>query len=183
MPPKQRITREMILEKSFAIFCREGMEAVNARSVAKALCCSTQPIFSYFEGMDDLRNTIEQKAKDTFAEAIAGGAREGGLQGCCETYVRLAGEQPRLFARLMMNTDAGKAAEPAAGGVEEQLTAAVCAQYGMDEAKAKALQRELWVYVHGLAALAATGRLAADGQDIAGRIAFTCDALAARIRG
>ena len=37
MPPKQRITREMILERSFTMFCQEGMEAVNARSVAKAL--------------------------------------------------------------------------------------------------------------------------------------------------
>ena len=56
MPPKQRITREMILETSFAMFCRDGMEAVNARSVAKALNCSTQPIFSYFAGMDDLKS-------------------------------------------------------------------------------------------------------------------------------
>ena len=51
MPPKQRITREMILESSFSMFCREGMENVNARSVAKALGCSTQPIFSYFSDL------------------------------------------------------------------------------------------------------------------------------------
>lgn len=182
MPPKQRITREMILEKSFAIFCQEGMEAVNARSVAKALCCSTQPIFSYFEGMDDLRSTIEQKARDTFAEAITSGTREGGLQGCCAAYIRLASEQPRLFARLMMNRDAA-AGEPEADGVRAQLMEAVRAQYGMDDARAQALLRELWVYVHGLAALVAAGRLSADAQDLAGRIASVCDAIAARIRG
>ena len=51
MPPKQRITREMIMERAFDMFCREGMDAVNARSVAKALNCSTQPIFSYYAGM------------------------------------------------------------------------------------------------------------------------------------
>ena len=66
MPPKQRITREMILERSFAMFCQEGMAAVNARSVAKALNCSTQPIFSYFSGMDDLKNALDQKAHDVF---------------------------------------------------------------------------------------------------------------------
>ena len=72
MPPKQRITREMILERSFAMFSREGMEAVNARSVAKALNCSTQPIFSYFSGMEDLKNALEQKAKETFDFTLTG---------------------------------------------------------------------------------------------------------------
>ena len=35
MPPKQRITREMILERSFAMFCQEGMAAVNADTIRK----------------------------------------------------------------------------------------------------------------------------------------------------
>ena len=77
MPPKQRITREMILERSFDMFCREGMEAVNARSVAKALNCSTQPIFSYFSGMDDLKTSLEQKAKETFENALKVEEMEG----------------------------------------------------------------------------------------------------------
>ena len=34
------------------------MEVVNARSVAKALNCSTQPIFRLFSGMEDLRSTV-----------------------------------------------------------------------------------------------------------------------------
>ena len=73
MPPMQRITREMILERSFAMFSREGMEAVNARSVAKALNCSTQPRFSYYAGMEDLKTTLEQKADETFDQALKAG--------------------------------------------------------------------------------------------------------------
>ena len=70
MPPKQRITREMILESSFAMFCQEGMEVVNARSVAKALNCSTQPIFSYYAGMDDLKTALHEKARALFESRI-----------------------------------------------------------------------------------------------------------------
>ena len=77
MPPKQRITREMILERSFEMFCRDGMDAVNARSVAKALNCSTQPIFSYYAGMDDLKNALENKAKETFEATINSLPQEG----------------------------------------------------------------------------------------------------------
>ena len=105
MPPKQRITREMILERSFTMFCQEGMEAVNARSVAKALNCSTQPIFSYFSGMDDLKGSLDQKAKELFEnnllEAIHGSKT---LDHYCAAYVRFAHEQPHLFARMFLNT-------------------------------------------------------------------------------
>ena len=74
----------MILERSFAMFCQEGMGAVNARSVAKALNCSTQPIFSYFSGMDDLKNALDQKARDEFEQMAAQNAdKEHVLESCC----------------------------------------------------------------------------------------------------
>ena len=101
MPPKQRITREMILERSFAMFCQEGMAAVNARSVAKALNCSTQPIFSYFSGMDDLKNALDQKAHDVFEQTVSEEAKDcPALEGSSNAYVRFATEQPRLFAHM-----------------------------------------------------------------------------------
>ena len=107
MPPKQRITREMILERSFEMFCREGMEVVNARSVAKALNCSTQPIFSYFSGMDDLKTALEQKAKELFEGALKVEDQPGDpLINICCAYVRFAAQQPCLFTHLfMLNKD------------------------------------------------------------------------------
>ena len=182
MPPKQRITREMILERSFAMFCREGMDAVNARSVAKVLSCSTQPIFSYFEGMDDLRNAIAQKARDTFTELIASSAAQGGFAGCCAAYIRLASEQPRLFDQLLMSV--GEEPIPLlAEGVEGTIKEGLAAQYGLDGEKTARLYDELWVYAHGLATLIAAGRLAYDEQAAATRMALMADALAAKLRG
>ena len=107
MPPKQRITREMILERSFEMFSREGMEVVNARSVAKALNCSTQPIFSYFSGMEDLKTALEQKAKELFEAALKVEDQPGDpLVNICCAYARFAAEQPCLFTHLfMLNKD------------------------------------------------------------------------------
>lgn len=183
MPPKQRITREMILERSFAMFCREGMEAVNARSVAKALSCSTQPIFSYFAGMEDLRNAIEQKAKETFAQAMEEVSAEGSFLACSTAYIRLASEQPRLFARLLMTVGEEEPMPLVAEGVEEKLKDGLSSQYGLDAQQADRLYRDLWTYAHGLASLVAAGRLAFDEQAIADRLAFVSDALAQRVRG
>ena len=183
MPPKQRITREMILERSFAMFCKEGMEAVNARSVAKALNCSTQPIFSYFEGMEDLRNAIEQKAKDSFVQAMEAASAEGSFCACGAAYIRLAGEQPRLFSRLLMSVGGEEPMPLVAQGVEEKLKGVLQSQYGLDGQQADRLYRELWTYAHGLASLVAAGRLALDEQAIADRLAFAGDALAQKVRG
>ena len=183
MPPKQRITREMILERSFAMFCREGMEAVNARSVAKALNCSTQPIFSYFEGMEDLRSAIEQKAKDTFAQVMESASAEGSFLASGTAYIRLASEQPRLFARLLLSVSEAEPVTLVAAGVEEKLKGALSSQYGLDAQQTDALYRDLWTYVHGLASLVAAGRLAFDEQAIAERLTFVCDAMAQKVKG
>lgn len=183
MPPKQRITREMILERSFAMFCKEGMEAVNARSVAKALNCSTQPIFSYFEGMEDLRSAIEQKAKDTFTQVMQSASEEGSFLACGTAYIRLASEQPRLFARLLLTVGEEEPMPLLAEGLEEKLKGSLSGQYGLDGQQADRLYHDLWTYAHGMASLVAVGRLAFDEQVIAERLAFAGDALAQKVKG
>ena len=44
MPPKAKVTREMIVDAAFEILRSEGEQAVNARTVSQALNCSTQPV-------------------------------------------------------------------------------------------------------------------------------------------
>lgn len=167
MPPKQRITREMILEKSFIMFSEEGMEAVNARSVAKALNCSTQPIFSYFSGMDDLKNALEQKAKETFDGVLASLSEDGDpIVRICEAYIRFAAKEPRLFSHLFMRP-VEVAAHPLSGkDLKQELVKKECAYSGLSEEIASRLYTEVAIYAHGFAALAASG-LARVDMDVA----------------
>ena len=55
MPPKVRITKEDIIHTAVEIVRRDGTGAINARVIAKELNCSTQPVFSNFATMEDLR--------------------------------------------------------------------------------------------------------------------------------
>ena len=48
MPPKQRITKEILLEHAFKIAESHGIASVTSRSVAKAVGCSIQPVFTQF---------------------------------------------------------------------------------------------------------------------------------------
>ena len=45
MPAAKRISKEAIIDAAEAVLRTGGFEAINARSVAKALGCSTQPIY------------------------------------------------------------------------------------------------------------------------------------------
>ncbi|MBP3656268.1 MAG: WHG domain-containing protein [Clostridia bacterium] len=147
----------MILERSFAMFCREGMEAVNARSVAKALNCSTQPIFSYYAGMNDLKTTLDQHAHELWAQTLEGASREGNwFENCCCAYLRFACEQPQLFAHLFMRV--GKDTSAMGGPAEwrEDMIRYECEAYDLNEANAQELCVRLLTYVHGLATVKAT---------------------------
>lgn len=58
MPPKVRISKEKILETSLKMIIDEGYQAVNIKSVAQKLGCSTQPVSWHFGNMDNFREEL-----------------------------------------------------------------------------------------------------------------------------
>lgn len=48
MPPKAKITKDMIIDAAFEIARETGAENINARTVSKKLNCSTQPVMYHF---------------------------------------------------------------------------------------------------------------------------------------
>lgn len=176
MPPKQRITREMILERSFEMFCREGMGVVNARSVAKALNCSTQPIFSYFSGMEDLKTTLEQKAKEHFETALQVGDQPGDPVvniGCA--YTRFAAEQPHLFTHLFMITKDDPLYPFISEEQRRELIRREAEYTGLPQEQAEVLYTQMSIYIHGLAAVCAANKASFTPDQMAQMIAKTHD--------
>lgn len=60
MPAKKQISKEAILQAALKIVRECGLNAVNARNIAKKLKCSTQPIYLSFTGMDELKVEVTQ---------------------------------------------------------------------------------------------------------------------------
>ena len=71
MPPKISTSKEMIIEAGYSIADEEGIGQVNCRAIAKKLGCSTQPVFSRFPNMDELKEEIFKYACDTLEKSIA----------------------------------------------------------------------------------------------------------------
>ena len=62
MPAVRRISRDAIVDAAVEVLREGGFSAVNARSVAKKLGCSTQPIYSSFQNMDELKAALRARA-------------------------------------------------------------------------------------------------------------------------
>ena len=62
MPPKVKVSRGDIVQTAVEIVRCHGAEALNARGIAAVLGCSTQPIFSNFATMEELRLAIVAEA-------------------------------------------------------------------------------------------------------------------------
>jgi len=58
MPAKRKTQKEDILKASISIISHEGLNALNARKIAKKLGCSTQPLFYIYENMDVLKKDV-----------------------------------------------------------------------------------------------------------------------------
>ncbi len=58
MPPKIKITKTMILNAVLEITREAGFESINARSIAGKLKCSTRPMFTCYENMEELKKTF-----------------------------------------------------------------------------------------------------------------------------
>lgn len=107
MPPKSRITRQMILDASLQTVREEGIQALNVRSVAARLHCSTQPIMYHFSTMQDLKNEIYTIANEQHMEYIMNVGFDNHPNPCVavgKNYIRFAVENPHLF-RFLFQTD------------------------------------------------------------------------------
>ena len=175
MPPKIRITREEIVRAATELVRREGANALNARSVAAELGCSTQPIFSNYGTMEELKAAVivsaESVYRDYAGEETARGEyppyKAGGM-----AYIRFAAEETELFRLLFMRDRSGETI-PEETELGADMEALVRGNTGLDGDTAKLFHLEMWAFVHGIAVIIATDYLKLD-RELVSRMLTDC---------
>lgn len=104
MPPKQKITRKMLLENAFNIVEEKGIYAVTSRSVAKAAGCSIQPVFSQFPTMEGLRQaTFDYVCNRSVDEVISYENEPDFFERTSKWVINLARTKPNLFRLIYLS--------------------------------------------------------------------------------
>jgi AcrR family transcriptional regulator len=176
MPPKQKFTKEDILETAFAIVREQGIENLNARNIARRLDSSTQPVFSFFENMAELKTAVFQMAERYHAARYQTvKIDEELLANLYLAYVDYALEEPNLF-RLQYQSNEYKGRPFLAifddkkdKTCNEQLCEARKKRYGEGEA-VETMFFDMWLYAHGIASVLVGNQLEIDREAIKSRI-------------
>lgn len=164
MPPKVKVSKEEVLNTAISIVREHGAYALNARLIASKLSCSTQPIFSNFESMDDLRFAVLQYADslyNKYTEQEMASKKYPPYKATGMAYIRFAKEEKELFKLLFMR-DRSDEKEPIT--FSKSISDIVESTTGFDSLKAKLFHLEMWVCVHGIATMTATGYLELDEE-------------------
>lgn len=161
MSPRIKITKEEILRTAVDIVRKQGEGALNARNLAAALNCSTQPIFSNYANMELLRQAVLGEAYALCQSYIRREQETGEFppyKASGMAYIRFAQEEKELF-KLLYLCDRGGAPIPEDDAINLQAYETVQQNTGLNTELTKLFHLEMWVYVHGIATMSATGFL------------------------
>ena len=103
MSAVRKVSKEQIIDAAVEVLRDDGFSAINARSVAKKLGCSTQPIYFSFKNMDELKAALTQCAIELHTQRDSLRAHEGSdnLDDPCPAGLyRLVGLGPRSYSVL-----------------------------------------------------------------------------------
>ena len=72
MPAVKKASRKAILDAAVEVLRDGGFSAINARSVARKLGCSTQPIYLSFQNMAELKAALtdDVNSREVFMKGI-----------------------------------------------------------------------------------------------------------------
>lgn len=160
MPPKVKITKTDIINTALEIIRANGAQAVNARSIAAALNCSTQPIFSNFASMEALDQEVLCAAHELYLGFLRRDLESGfhpEYKALGVGYIRFAQEEKELFKLLFMRDREGAALDTTSDF--EASVEIIMKSNGVTRQTAEIMHFEMWIFVHGIATMLATSYL------------------------
>ena len=165
MAPKVKITKEEIIKAAFDLVRERGAQALNARTLATELNCSTQPIFSNFSSMTELTEALIQRAYERYNLFLQREAEDGRYpryKSYGMAYIRFAKEEKELFKLLFMCDRTDAEIKPSSDFSESARL--IASANGVSQDVAELMHLEMWSCVHGIGVMLVTSYLELDEE-------------------
>lgn len=171
MPPKAKITRDMVIAAAFEVARETGWESINARTVSKKLNCSTQPVMYHFATIEELKKAVYKKTGEYHTEYLMNipATQENTLLRIGLNYIRFAVEEPNLFCFLFQSGFVVENSFLEMIESEEMIPVISVMQeaINMNIEQSKEVFVTLTLFVHGYASIIANNSLEYDEKLIA----------------
>lgn len=186
MPPKIQTSEEQIIKGALKIVKDEGMDALNARSLAKELGCSVQPIFRAFTNMAELKERVFQVIAEQYQSYLLKAmTTEDQMLGLLMAYVRYAREEKNYFKLLHMSDRLGmhETAEFTEVGVNKEIADTMAKMTGLSPEDGQILYAGTFFAAHGIASMIATNHCSFTEDTIKGIITDVFQGLVLKLKG
>jgi AcrR family transcriptional regulator len=159
MPPKQRFSREDVLDAAFSVVRREGWPGLSARAIAKELNSSTRPIYDHLESMKHIEEEVVKRALAQFVAFIGRDRTGDKWLDQALGYVLFADREKHLFGCI--NDEKHIPTQRKFAGehwdrLGEQLADDPRFK-GLSKSEVNRIRLARWIMIHGLAVLVSSG--------------------------
>ncbi len=174
MPPKTKITKEMIIDAAFEITRTEGADKLTARRISEYLNCSTQPVLYQFETVEEIRQAVYEMADQYQTDYLMNVDEncENPMLEIGMNYIRFAVEESNLFQFLFQSNEFS--GESLLQLIETPdlvpMLALLQEEAGTTMEQAKEIFTILVVFVHGYASFFANNSMVFDESDLMRKI-------------
>lgn len=170
MPPKAKITKEMIVDTAFEIVRKEGVHKVTARSISEQLKCSTQPVLYYFSTIEDIKKMVFKKADEYHSEYIMNTESDckNPMLTIGMNYIKFAIEERNLFRFLFQSNEFAGVGMLDLLEAEELLPLLTVLQneLNLSMEDTKEVFSTLFIFAHGYASLYANNTMIYDELNV-----------------
>lgn len=168
MAPKNKFTREEMVEAALRVVRAKGIDGLTAKTLADELGTSTQPVFTAFGSMDAVRREVYAAAVRVYDGYTNTGLKEKiPFFGVGMQYVRFAREKPELYRLLFLTRTQEYSAIKSMEHLRELVRPTLVKIYHITAAEADIYFRDLWFVVHSLSTLIVTGDCSYSDGEIA----------------
>lgn len=168
MPAIKKVSKEAIMDAAVDVLREGGFASINARSVAKKLGCSTQPIYMSFQNMDELKSAMSERAIAMHTQQVYDILRKRDDRNSCYShysryssygmgFVKFAAEEKQLFRWLYL--EGKQFGNYQSDVLFSEIIQVIVEEFGYSREIAEKLHKDMTYYSYGLAILANTDHL------------------------
>lgn len=154
--PKQKITKEMVVDAAFELARTDGMEAIMVKNISERLGCSVQPIYSYCRNMKGLHQDVRDKVREFVRDFV--GKRtdpQNIFRSTGRAYIQMAKEEPNIFKMSIQSPREGITSfdDLYQAEASECMAEIIAEELHISASQAKQLHLNMLIFTMGLGAI------------------------------
>lgn len=167
MAPKNKFTKEEMIEAALCVVQKKGIDSLTAKTIADELGTSTRPIFTSFGSMDEVKQAVYEAAVRVYDSYTEVGLKEKiPFLGAGKSYIRFAQEEPELYRLLFLTRAPEYSAIKSMRHLQTLVRPSLMNIYHITAEEADLYFRDLWLVAHSLSTLIVTSDCPYSDQEI-----------------